>query len=342
MRPLFQGIARFRELHVDVRRLSFVQVWIAVIAIAVEGAAAAAVDASTQVAPPTESVSGRATPAAATRIVSLAPAATEWIAALGRLDGLIGRTEDCDFPLQGLDRIPSVGAFLSPNLEAVLQLRPRVVVATDSFNPSRLAEIVRSGVSVFLLNTKTMDGLAESILKLGLLLNAHERARVLVDQLKKARSSRHRAAKGSRTMLAIIDVQGRYLASRDSFVGEIFSDAGWVNLAPTDGAFPQVSEQWLRGQRPEDVFVFQKGADAEDAGSRSSGVNLKVLSALEGLWPGKLRVAQKIGVLSAAGKNAKAARVIELPSDLFMRPGPRLVQAFEMLARWRSDNRAGL
>lgn len=334
MRSLLGRWFRVLKVRAEVECRVPAQVLAAAAAIICGITVAAASDGEAQPVPSTESVAPLSTPVSSSRIVSLAPAATEWIAALGRLDGLVGRTEDCDFPLQGLAPIPTVGKFLSPHIEAVLRLRPGMVVATDSFNPSRLAEMTRSGVSVFLLNTATIDGLSESVVKLGLLLNAEKRARELVAQMKEARPRGQGGAKGARTMLAVIDLEGRYLASRDSFVGEIFADAGWVNLAPNAGAYPQVSELWLREQRPDDVFVFQGGS-----GSRAEQLEAKAAVALERIWPQKLRFSQTNRPREAAAPRAEAVRVIALPSDLFMRPGPRLVQAFEMLAGWRVADR---
>jgi ABC-type Fe3+-hydroxamate transport system substrate-binding protein len=279
------------------------------------------------------------------RIVSLAPAATEWVAALDRSEWLVGRTEDCDFPPTLASLVPSVGRFLSPNLSAVLELRPSLVVATDAFNPSRLAEVSRAGGSVFLLNTKTIPGLEQSVLQLGELLKNQKRAQQLVDELRSALSSLGGAdthsVRAKRSMLAIIDVRSRFLASQESFVGGLFAAGGWANLAPATAAYPQVSDLWMRSQRPSDVFVFGPGTFDADPGSSAKKVEPETAAALEQLWPVRLQFAQNAPRTVLPFVGPAAVRVIHLPSDLFLRPGPRLIQASEILKKWRA-HRSGV
>lgn len=70
-------------------------------------------------------------PRAASRVVSLVPAATELVFALGAGDRLVGRTKWCDYPAEAA-RIPSVGDGLLPNVEAIAAARPDLVLAYRS------------------------------------------------------------------------------------------------------------------------------------------------------------------------------------------------------------------
>ena len=65
------------------------------------------------------------------RIVSLVPAATELVFALGAGDRLVGRTKWCDYPAQAA-RVPSVGDGLLPNVEAIAATRPDLVLGYRS------------------------------------------------------------------------------------------------------------------------------------------------------------------------------------------------------------------
>ena len=74
------------------------------------------------------------------RIVSLNPVVTELVFALGAGERLVGRTKECDFPAQAA-RIPSVGPWLPPNVEAVLARAPDLVLLYRS--PSTAPAIAR-------------------------------------------------------------------------------------------------------------------------------------------------------------------------------------------------------
>ncbi len=63
------------------------------------------------------------------RIVSLAPANTEIVAALGGIDRLVGVTTLCDYPAE-VKKIAKVGDFMQPNLEVIASLKPDLVLVT--------------------------------------------------------------------------------------------------------------------------------------------------------------------------------------------------------------------
>ncbi|HEX9444143.1 MAG TPA: helical backbone metal receptor, partial [Candidatus Binatia bacterium] len=89
---------------------------------------------------------GRAAEAIPKRIVSLAPSVTETIFALGLGDRLVGVTTYCDYPPEA-QKLPKIGDFMNPSLEAVMAQRPDLVIgvarATD---PVRAREMERLGL----------------------------------------------------------------------------------------------------------------------------------------------------------------------------------------------------
>ena len=70
------------------------------------------------------------------RIVSLVPSVTEVLFALGAEARLVGVTDFCDYPPAARAK-PSVGGMVNPNLEAIVSLRPDVVIATTEGNRDR-------------------------------------------------------------------------------------------------------------------------------------------------------------------------------------------------------------
>ena len=79
----------------------------------------------------------------ATRIVSLIPATTELLFALGFGERVVGRTTWCDFPAAAR-QVPSLGDGLQPNLEAIVAARPDLVVLYNSSQNVAAAERLRA------------------------------------------------------------------------------------------------------------------------------------------------------------------------------------------------------
>jgi ABC-type Fe3+-hydroxamate transport system substrate-binding protein len=96
--------------------------------------------------------------ATATRIVSLSPASTELLFALGVGDRVVGRTRWCDFPAAALS-VPSVGDGLPPNIEAVLARHPDLVLLYKSpQNEEALRQLRSAGIAA---GQFTMDHLGD-------------------------------------------------------------------------------------------------------------------------------------------------------------------------------------
>lgn len=83
----------------------------------------------------------------ATRVVSLIPATTELLFAIGAGDAVVGRTAYCDYPAEAL-AVPAVGDGILPNIEAVVARRPDLVVLySSSQNAISAAQLSRLGIA---------------------------------------------------------------------------------------------------------------------------------------------------------------------------------------------------
>src|SRR6185369_5318687 len=65
------------------------------------------------------------------RIVSLAPALTEILFAVGAGDRVVGVTAFCDYPPEAR-QLPKVGGYTTPSVEAILALRPDLVLVSPA------------------------------------------------------------------------------------------------------------------------------------------------------------------------------------------------------------------
>src|SRR6267143_2009822 len=102
-----------------------------------------------------------ARPASPRRIVSLSPAVSELLYALGVGDRLVGRTTWCDYPPE-VRAVPSVGDGLNPNLEAIVARRPDLVVLYRSpLNETAAQRLGTLGITAAVLSQDRLEDLAE-------------------------------------------------------------------------------------------------------------------------------------------------------------------------------------
>src|SRR6185295_18110750 len=88
------------------------------------------------------------TPARAQRIISLAPSVTETLFTLGVGPRVVAVSDYCDYPPETA-ALPRIGSFLVPNVEAIIALRPDVVIGTPSpGNHEAVAMLRRLGIRV--------------------------------------------------------------------------------------------------------------------------------------------------------------------------------------------------
>src|SRR2546422_7493098 len=116
------------------------------------------------------------------RVVSLAPSVTEILFAVGLDAEVVGVTTFCDYPAKAKTR-PKVGAAI-PNLEAILGLKPDLVVGTDSIRQDVLAKLEQLKIPVFVLSAKTLEDVLGHISTVGRMVGHEPEARRVVQGLR--------------------------------------------------------------------------------------------------------------------------------------------------------------
>lgn len=108
-------------------------------------------------------------PAPAKRIVSLAPNITEVVYAAGAGDKLVGSVDFSDYPAAA-KTLPRVGSYARVDIEAIAALRPDLVLAWDSGNPSAgIMQLRKLGIPVFVTEPRTLDDVARDLERYGTL-----------------------------------------------------------------------------------------------------------------------------------------------------------------------------
>lgn len=171
--------------------------------------------------------------AAPARVVSLIPATTELVFALGAGDRLVGRTTWCDYPAEAA-AVPNLGNGIDPNIEAVVAARPDLVLLYKSGANRAAAERFRSlGIPALELATDRMEDFDRIALLLGTALGRREAAESLVARTRRdldaaTRPSVRRSSRPS-VFILVWDRPPMTLGS-GSFLSEILEHAGARNV----------------------------------------------------------------------------------------------------------------
>jgi len=250
-------------------------------------------------------------PAAVARVVSLAPSSTEILWAVGAGPLVVGLDRYSDWPPETA-RIERVGADLDPSLERIVALRPDVVFTARTANNQRTVEALeRAGLSVYVSHAERLDAIFDDVERIAAAVGRAAQGRALAASLRARRDAVvARTAKQPRVKAAVVVwSEPLIVAGPGSQVDEALADAGGENVA-ADAApgYPSFSAERLIARAPEVVFVGTH-ANGETDPARAFAAKLPTLPAV------------------------RAGRVLPIDGDLLFRPGPRIVEALERLAR---------
>ncbi|HUP21112.1 MAG TPA: helical backbone metal receptor [Gemmatimonadota bacterium] len=248
-----------------------------------------------------------ALPAPARRIVSLVPSVTETVVALGGADRLVARTRyDLD---PALAELPSVGGGLDPAVEALVGLRPDLVVAWNARDDRILRpRLAQAGIPVYSAAVEDTAAVFSTIERIGILLGRAGAADSLARTLRDSLAAVAAEAPAVRpAVLYLIDGDPPRTAGAASFIGQLVGIAGGRAAFPElDAAWPAVSLEAILARSP-DVIVLPEGPGLPTAKDLSSRPGWRDLPALEG------------------------DRVVRVPADLLARPGPGIARAARAL-----------
>jgi iron complex transport system substrate-binding protein len=199
------------------------------------------------------------------RIVSLTPSATEVVAALGAEKQLVGVDEYSDFPA-AVKQLPKVGSFLAPNLEAIVALKPTVVIV-DDIHGETAGALRDAHVHVIECAMHALPDLRAALTAVGKDLGREPQAKAAIAKLDDAIAGARRAPVHVK-VLAVIDREagglgGLVAVGPGSWVDELLAVVGAQNVLITSSVrYPRVSqEEVLRGAPDVILDLSQAGSD---------------------------------------------------------------------------------
>ncbi|MDR7094274.1 iron complex transport system substrate-binding protein [Hydrogenophaga laconesensis] len=240
------------------------------------------------------------------RIVSVLPSLTETVCELGQCHRLVGVDRYSNHPAP-VRALPQVGGGIDPNIEAIVALKPDVVLmATSSRGVQRLESL---GVKVLAMEPKSSADAQRVMGKLGQLLEVPDAERIwrAIDAgVSAAAQSLPPGAKGLRVYYEVS--AGGYAAGTKSFIGEMMARLGLQNVVtPAMGPFPRVNPEYVVRTNPDLIMIGARNVQGLE--SRPGWRSIRALRE------------QRVCVFTAD------------ESDVLVRPGPRMAEAARLMAR---------
>ncbi|MEW6108278.1 MAG: cobalamin-binding protein [Nitrospirota bacterium] len=215
------------------------------------------------------------------RIVSLAPSMTEILYSLGLGDNIVGVTNFCDHP-EGAKSKTKIGGMANPSLEAVVRLKPDIVVMTTDGNPKEFEERLRSlDIKTYVFRARQISDLPDGVRDVGRILGANDKAESLAAEIEKALNKfkfspqmstsihtidgKGEASPGSRTaapglkrkkILFIVWPEPLIVAGPGTAINDAIALLGHKNIASeAKTPYPKYSIEEVIHQSPDVIFI---------------------------------------------------------------------------------------
>lgn len=247
------------------------------------------------------------------RLVSISPACTEILFALGLGDKVVGDTKYCDHPEEA-KTLPKVGTFTTPSLEAIMALAPDLVLATGGLQADLVGRMESMGLKVFVVNPATFDETVETIRRVGGITGTQREADEIAADMNarasgieasvKAQASSVKAA--PKVFYEIFYENNVWTAGSGSIISDLVKRAGGSNMGDAESSdYYEFSVERLIADNP-DVYLVGSGSMAS---------------------PGDITTRSDWSTINAI----RDGRVYVIEEDLVYRTGPRLIDGLEAI-----------
>jgi iron complex transport system substrate-binding protein len=247
----------------------------------------------------------------------LAPSNTEILFAIGAGKQVVGRDDVSDYPPE-VDALPSVGGLDNFNAEQLVALKPDLILLAEITNAEQVKKIEDLGFTVtYLLNPKTIEDMYINLQIVASLTGHNKEAIALVETFKTRVAAVDEKLKTVTTKPVVFyeldatDPAKPYTIGPNTFVDQLIVRAGGLNLTTVSGVtdpYPQLSVEQIVSVNPDMIILGDSmwGVTAESVGERPGWENLKAVT---------------------------SQAVFPFDDNLISRPGPRLVDGLEALAK---------
>jgi iron complex transport system substrate-binding protein len=240
------------------------------------------------------------------RIVSLAPANTEIVAALGLEDKLVGVTTYCDYP-PSVKSLPKIGDFMNPNVEAIAASKPDLILVTTGVQADVLTKLEALGAPVIAIDPATVDGVLADIEKVGSATGTKAEAKELAAKMRGQIAALAKGIEGANPVSVFMEIGQNplYAVGTGTLLDDLIKRAGGTNIVAKPGYVAYSNEQVLKDDP--DVYLATLGSMGDP----------------KNIEKGQL----------ASLRAAKEKRVYVLDENLVTRPGPRITEGLLVVAK---------
>jgi iron complex transport system substrate-binding protein len=246
------------------------------------------------------------------RIVSLSPAITELLFALGLGEHVVGVTSVCDRPSEALKR-QRVGGMVNPSLESILALKPDIVVMIKEGNPKAVADRLRKlGIRIHVFSARRLAEIPPAIREMGNALGTRNQAGNLASKIESAIGEAamfSKASKGqARKALFVISPSPLIVVGPGTIMDDAMALCGLENIAAdAKTAYPEFSLETVIKRQPDIIFI----GSAKGMKNEAEGL-IKRLNMVKAVRSGHVFYA----------------------GDALYRPGPRITDGISELVKY--------
>ncbi len=246
------------------------------------------------------------------RIVSLAPSITEILFALGLGDRVVGVTQFCNYPPEATGK-PQVGGYSDVSIEKVTEQQPDLILVSSIHMAQVLPELEKLGFTAMVIDAHDFPGVLDSIRLIGKVTHQDEAAEALTAQMQARADAVAQAVAGRPRPRVYWELDPTlWTVGPGSFVQDLIERAGGENIAAdADMAWVQLSAEAIIAKDPEVIFLADHpyGETKESVMAR----------------PGWEKISAVV--------NGRIVELTQEQGDIVSRPGPRVVDALELIAR---------
>jgi iron complex transport system substrate-binding protein len=250
------------------------------------------------------------------RIISLAPAITEIVYALGLEDKLVAVSSRCDYPEEASDK-DDVGRIDEPNIEKIISLEPDLVIAESVTKIESLKRLTELGIKNIGFKPGSINDTINMIEDIAYLTSAKTAGKEITVEMKKEYLRLKKLVtkklenNARRRVFYEIWADPLYTAGRGTFIDSLINAAGGYNIgSEAQGSWPTYNLESLIAADPE-VYILSQH------------------SSVQNLTLAELRKKTVLREVSAF----KNDRLYLVNQDLVNRPSPRIIEGYKELIK---------
>ena len=191
------------------------------------------------------------------KVMALAPSMTEYLALICKKEQVIGRTQNCDFPIWVND-LPEVVNYPHLDFELLLKIKPDLIITHKGITPEiDLLKLEEFGIPTYVFLIDSLDKIITSAERIGTITGNYPRGKFVKDSLEQIKLEILSTQASSRTAIGLMSTEPMFAFGKGSLVDELMFKTGVINAIDSSfvGAYPQLDEEYLLRKNPDVLFV---------------------------------------------------------------------------------------